>query len=153
MTRLSSRSTLFLKWMLPATWLLILGGVGVAAWLQPDPDPVALGMVCVMPLFLGLVYRYQIWPLADAVDDVGDALQIRRRGIELRIPLAEIVNVSVPNYSRSRRISLRLRRAGQMGDEIAFLPVTRLRWNPFARDPIVEDLIRRVDAARIGAAR
>ncbi len=153
MTRLSSRSTTFLKWFLPGIWLLVFGGVGVAAVLQPHPGLGALVAVCVAPVFLGLVYRYQVWPLADAVDDVGDALRVRRRGVEVRIPLADILNVSAPSYGRSRKITLRLRRAGQLGDEISFLPVARLRLNPFARDPTVEELIGRVDAARAGSAR
>jgi len=111
-TRLSSRSSPFLKWGLPILWLLVFAGVGVAAWMQPHADVGALVMVCVMPVFLAVVYRFQIWPLADAVDDAGDALRIRRRGVELRIPLADIVNVSSSRHSRSRRITLRLRRAG-----------------------------------------
>lgn len=152
MKRLSSRATPFLKWLMPAIWLLVVAGVGVLSWTDPHRDPVGIVIVCLLPVFLGLVYRFQIWPLADVVDDVGDALRVRRRGIEVRVPLADIVNVSVPNYSRSRRISLRLRRPGQLGDEIGFLPVSRWGWNPFARDPLVEDLIRRVDAARLGAA-
>ena len=145
--------TLFLKWVLPIIWLLIFGVVGVLALLQPHPDPDALVIVCVMPVFLALLYRFQLWPLADVVDDVGDALRVRRRGVELRVPLADILNVSAPRYSRSRRITLRLRRAGELGDEIAFLPVATLRWNPFARDPLADELIHRVDAARTAAAR
>ena len=118
MTRLSSRATPFLKWVMPAGWVLIVGGVGVMAWMATPRDPGALVVVCLLPVILGLVYRFQIWPLADEVVDGGDAL--------------------------------RLRRCGQLGDEIAFLPSTRLHWNPFARDPLVEDLIRRVDEHRGG---
>ena len=153
MKRLSSRATPLLKWALPLGWMVVTATVGALAWLDPHRDLFALAVVCFLPVFLAILYRFQIWPLADVVEDAGDALLVRRRGVELRVPLADIVNISVPNYSRTRKVTLRLRRAGQLGDEIVFLPVTRLRWNPFARDPLVEDLISRVDAARSGAAR
>lgn len=148
MTRLSSGATVFMKWAMPVAWLGIVGGVGALMWRDPHVEPLALAMVCLMPVFFGAIYRFQIWPLADDVEDVGDALRVRRRGVELRVPLRDIVNVSVPNAPRSRRITLRLRRPGDLGDEITFLPRARMTWNLFARDPMAEDLIRRVDAAR-----
>jgi hypothetical protein len=151
--RLSSRATVFLKVVMPAFWLVLVVGVGVLMWLGPRPRMGALVMVCLLPVFLGLIYRFQVWPLADAVDDVGDALRIRRRGVEVRVPLADIVSVTERRNTRSRRVILRLRRAGALGDEIAFLPVARMRWYPSSRDPMVEDLLRRVDAVRATAAR
>jgi len=46
------------------------------------------------------------------------------------------------------RVTLRLVKAGRFGSEVTFTPPMRFRFNPFAKPPIVEELIVRVDRAR-----
>ncbi|MGH8123455.1 MAG: hypothetical protein ACREPT_11870, partial [Rudaea sp.] len=47
------------------------------------------------------------------------------------------------------RLTLRLRKPGPLGDEVAFIPKSSgFRLNPFRRNEIAESLIRRVDQAR-----
>jgi hypothetical protein len=45
-------------------------------------------------------------------------------------------------------VTLRLGHAGRFGNEIAFMPASSFSFNPFAKNPIVDDLIVRVDRAR-----
>lgn len=92
--------------------------------------------------------RQLIWPLADEVLDGGSFLVVRRRGEEERVLLSNIVNVAMSQFTNPRRLSLRLRNPGKFGDEIVFIPATSYQWNPFARNPIAEQLIKRVDQAR-----
>jgi hypothetical protein len=42
---------------------------------------------------------------------------------------------------------------GKFGDEIAFSPIRRFTLNPFARNEVAEDLMARVDQARMRRAR
>jgi hypothetical protein len=51
------------------------------------------------------------------------------------------------------RITLKLARPGRFGDEVVFLPQKPFSFNVFAKNPIAEDLILRVDAARRGSVR
>ena len=46
------------------------------------------------------------------------------------------------------RITLRLVKSGRFGSEVSFLPVTGLRINRFAKNPIAEDLTVRAYEAR-----
>jgi hypothetical protein len=64
------------------------------------------------------------------------------------VPLANIMNVSATTMMNPPRITLKLIRPGRFGDEIVFSPIRPFRLNPFARNPIGEDLIRRTYEAR-----
>jgi hypothetical protein len=89
----------------------------------------------------------------DEVYDCGDSLLIRNRGKEERINLSNIINVNVSSNTNPRRITLRLDKPGRLGNEIAFSPESRgFNINPFAKNEIGEDLIVRVDRARVTRA-
>ncbi len=147
---ISSRWTVFYKFVLPLFWV---GLVCIFAWsvlASEDPvnDPVALlFFVPFLAVFSWLYYKL-IWVLADSVAENADHLLVRRRSTELRIPYADFLNVGYASSSQPPRLSLRLRKAGALGDEILFIPVQTLRWNLVARNPIVESLIQRIDSAR-----
>jgi len=82
------------------------------------------------------------------VFDEGDALRVRVGAEEERIPLAEIINVSYSGITNPPRITLTLRTAGRFGREVTFSPQQRFLSPLFRSDPLVNDLIERVDAAR-----
>lgn len=158
MNVISSKQTFFTKRIFPAIWL---GGValflvfGAAANLShaSSPDNIVFLLVPVFMLVFGfLLFRKLLWDLADEVQDGGDYLLVRKGAIEKRIPLADIFNVSMNQFTNPKRVTLRLRSPGELGDEIAFIPkMPGFGLNPFARNPVVEDLMRRVDQARRGA--
>jgi len=158
-----SRPTFFLKRVFPALWL---GGVGVGAVVAATaffsgkdagghPLPIMVLVVPLLMLVLGFtLFRKLIWDLADEVEDFGDYLRVRRGSVEERVNLVDVMNVSMNQFSNPRRLSLRLRKPGAFGDEIVFIPQTQgLRLNPFARNPIAERLIQRVDRLRSGVSR
>jgi len=158
-----SRPTFFLKRVFPALWL---GGVGVGAVVAATaffsgkdagghPLPIMVLVVPLLMLVFGFtLFRKLIWDLADEVEDHGDWLRVRRGSVEERVNLVDVMNVSMNQFSNPRRLSLRLRKPGAFGDEIVFIPQTQgLRLNPFARNPIAERLIQRVDRLRSGASR
>ena len=87
-----------------------------------------------------------ILDLVDEVWDDGAALIVRNKSREDRIALSNIMNVSYSPLINPPRVTLMLRQPSNFGSEISFsAPV---RFVPFARSPVIEDLIRRVDAAR-----
>ncbi len=150
---ISSRNTLFLKRVLPvllfgvlaagvAAPLLIVGGrTGALPWPLLAP-PLVLGIV------IYLVLRRLVFDLADEVVDEGEALRVRFGSEQARIPLAEIINVSYSGITNPKRVTLTLRSAGPFGRQVTFSPRRRLFSSPFRTDPLVVELIERVDAAR-----
>jgi hypothetical protein len=151
--RISSRNTFFQKKVLPVLLFGVLA-VAVAAPLlltrggaHAPPWP-----ALVMPLAMGVIFyvvlRRLVFDLADEVVDEGDALRVRFGADEERIPLAEIINVSYSGITNPPRITLTLRTAGRFGREVTFSPQQSFLSPLLRPNPLVNELIERVDAAR-----
>ena len=153
-TRISSRNTFFVKRVFPVLWfgfLALFVTTAVVAGLHGRAK--APLVVFVVPLLMfGLGYwlmRRLVFDLADAVYDEGDALRVRFRGDEERIPLANIINISYSGLTNPPRATLTLRQPGMFGKEVTFSPIQKV-FGPLLRtsNPIISDLIERADAAR-----
>ena len=104
------------------------------------------------PIFIGViaffVFKKLIFDLVDEVWDAGDALIVRNKGQEERIALSDIMNVSYSPFVNPPRVTLSLTRPTMFGDKISFC--APVRFVPFSTSPVIDDLIKRVDAARRG---
>ena len=174
MRRLSSKKTFFFKHSVPITWLILLAlfvyvGLidcvpGKVNWEKAVPILLMPHNIFFLLMFLFLMvsttilFRKILDGLADEVWDDGDALIIRHKGVEERIPLHEIMNVS----SNPRRdIILWLRTPCAFGQKITFAPLVdrscaafrRLFQNSEQMSNMVEELIHRIDGARRGDKR
>ena len=149
--RISSALTGFYKRAFP---LLLFGMVAVVvtAVLQDEAAKGSLPFFAIPILFMGtvwfFVFRKLIWDLVDEVEDHGDYLLVRNRGDEERIPLAHVMNISASTFINPPRVTLRLVKAGRFGSEVTFSPMKRFSLNPFAKHPVVDDLIERAHRAR-----
>jgi len=155
MQTLSSSSTFLMKKIMPAFWFAGVLGAGIAfvASGVVVRQPVTL-VAPVLMLTLGFfLFRKLIWDLADEVRDGGDYLLVRRGDTEERVALSNVMNVSLSQFTNPRRLTLRLRKAGEFGDEVSFIPASTFSFSPFARNPVAEDLMRRVDRLRQPEAR
>ena len=153
MTKISSKSTFIYKRLLPVFWFGFLG-VFVAVSLIMGAGQAPLQLV-IGPIAIAIVgfffFRRFVWDLADEMMDGRDHLLVKLRGVEERIPLSNIMNVSVSSYVNPPRVSLRLVNSGNLGSEIVFAPQRPFTLNPFARNPVAEDLLCRADAALMEA--
>ena len=154
MTKLSSDWTFFLKRVFPLLYLGFLAvfvAATVASGAAAKAGPIFLiGPALALVIGLGAMKKL-VWDLVDEVYDGGDYLLIKNKGREHNLPLADVVNVSGSLYTNPPRITLRLANAsgaGPLGSEVTFSPKRPLSLNPFARNPIFEDLVARVDRAR-----
>jgi hypothetical protein len=154
MIRISSKLTRWYKYVLPLIWLGFLAFFVAVAISDgaATKNPLALTVPCVMALIGTLVFRRLVWDLADLVMDGGDCLLVKRGGLEERVPLSNIMNISASTSMNPPRITMRLVNPGLIGSEIAFSPVTRFSINPFARNAIADDLILRVHNAKSRSA-
>jgi hypothetical protein len=151
MERISSGQTFFIKRIFPAFWLGIVGLFAIGgivsgeAWQQPQ----FIAIPVIMVVFGFFLFRKLVWDIADDVRDGGAFLLVRKGKIEERIRLDNVMNVSLSQFTNPRRISLRLRTPGKLGDEIVFIPRSTFQLNPFARNPVAEKLMVRVDQFRV----
>jgi hypothetical protein len=152
MKQISSKSQFVIKWFFPIFWFGMLAIMVAMPFVVDGPrgaPPLFFVIPCVMAVGGCLFLKFMVWDLADKVYDCGDHLLVSRHGEEESVPFSNIMNVSAAFMMNPPRITLRLVQPGKFGDEIAFSPAASLHLNPFAKNPIVEDLIVRVDQARV----
>lgn len=100
-----------------------------------------------MAVFVFFLFKRLLWDLADEVMDAGDALVVRFRREEERIPLANIMNVSYESMTSPPRVTLLLRVPGRFGKEVSF--AAPMSFVPLRKSPVIGELMERVDAARM----
>jgi hypothetical protein len=151
MPRISSSATFFYKRIFPIIWfggLLIFFATSFFSGVGPGHLPPApfLLMPAVMVVFGFFVMKKLVFDLVDEVLDAGDALVIKNGRDQDRIPLSDIINVSYSQTSSPPRVTLSLRTPNMFGDRVTFCAPLRLL--PFSTNPLIDDLIARIDAAR-----
>jgi hypothetical protein len=145
------------KRIFPVLWFGFLAFFMAAPFLAPlfggssTGSPIGFVLMPALMMVIGyFIMKKLIFNLADEVLDAGDALVIRNGHIEERIPLSEITNVGYSQFVNPPRVTLSLRSPGQFGDQVTFCAPASL--SPFSRNPIIGELIKRVDAARMAGA-
>jgi hypothetical protein len=145
MQRISSRMTFCYKRVFPIVcvgWFVAFVSFPYALGSAPPEFLIIPLAILVVGIFL---MKKLAFDMADEVLDAGDALIVRNRNQEDRIPLSSIMNVSYSPWISPSRVTLTLRTPSKFGDKVVFCgPVGLL---PFVDSPI-EDLIGRIDAAR-----
>jgi len=147
MKKISSEWTTFYKRIFPTMWFGFLGLFFVIALASG-----AFGFLIlpsIMAAFGYLLFKKLLGGLADEVLDGGDYLVVKNKGQQERIVLRDIMNVNYVSFQNPSRVTLTLRRASMFGDEVSFVPKLRF-GSPFRKDPMVVDLIKRIDDARRG---
>jgi hypothetical protein len=150
MKKISAKYIVLFKRGFPLVWfgfLVIFIGIALMSGAY-EKDAMMLVVPCVMAGFGYFLMKRLLWDLVDEVYDCGDSLLIRNRGVEDRVLLSNIMNVSATTNVNPPRVTLRLVNAGKFGAEIAFSPTAPFTLNPFAKNAVAEDLIVRVDRAR-----
>jgi hypothetical protein len=153
MRRISSGMTFFYKRIFPIIWFgfltlfmaapFILPMIGGAISGSPMPFLIAPVMMIVGYFFM----KRLIFDLVDEVLDAGDALVIRNGHLEERVALSDIMNVGYSQFMNPPRVTLSLRSPGMFGDRVSFCAPVSL-MPTFSTSPIIDELIKRVDAAR-----
>jgi hypothetical protein len=152
MDRISSGGTFFFKVVFPAFWFGFLTlFLLIGAFTDARKQAIFIIQPLLMMAFGYFLMRKLVWDLADEVCDGGSYLMVRKGAIELRVPLTNVMNISMGQFSNPKRLTLRLRKPCEFGDEIVFIPKQpTFQFNPFARNAIAEDLMHRVDDTRRG---
>lgn len=150
MRRISSRITFYNKRVFPVIWFGFLAFIAIAPLLGAKTKGGPPAGFLIFPIFMAafgyFLMKKLIFDLADDVFDDGSSLIVRFGSEEERIPFSEIINVSYSYLSNPSRVTLTLRTPGRFGKEVSFSPPQS--FVPFAKSPIVADLIERTDAAR-----
>jgi len=161
MQSLSSRMTFFYKRIFPVIWFgflaLFMAIPPVAPAAGRSVSGSSLGFLLVpvaMAIFGYFLMKKLVFDLVDEVLDAGDALVIRNADREERVALSDIINVSYAQLSNPPRVTLSLRNPTQFGDRVTFCAPVRLSpLAAFSPNPAIDELIQRVDAARLRGRR
>jgi hypothetical protein len=153
--RISSGATRFYKRQFPILWfgivavLVIIGVVGGSTTGFPRKVwPVFIVIPTVFTI-VGLLLRRLFADLLDEVEDGGDYLVFKNRDEQEQVPLTNIMNVGFTTLSNPPRVTLRLAKPCRFGMEVSFMPPRQSVFNPFMRNLMIDDLIVRVDRARM----
>jgi hypothetical protein len=154
MVRISSRSTVFYKRVLPIAWFgtttviaVCAAGLGVAQHAVGNSVPAFL-ITAGLYVVGYVVFRIFVFGLVDEVWDCGDSLIDRNKGIRITVALRDCMNVSHTWGTNPQQIRLMLRDETELGTEIAFIPIGSMTH--YSTSPIVKDLIVRIDEAKCG---
>jgi hypothetical protein len=146
-----SSNLFFLRKIFPAIWfgfLVFFLVIALASHLF-EKNIIFLVQPCLMAVIGYFVMKKLVWNLVDEVYDCGEYLLIKNHGLEDKVMLSSIMNVSAITAMNPPRVTLALAKESIFGTEITFSPKKPpFQFNFFPKNPIVEDLIIRVDAAR-----
>ncbi len=150
MKRISSRGTFLYKRVGPVIWFSTLAATIFGLLVTRGAD--ANDKTIVAPLFMAVIgyvlMRFFVFDLVDEVWDAGDYLIFKDKGVEEMVRLDNIMNVSSSTFINPPRVTLSLRTPSRLGKKITFTPPGWMTpFNAF-KNPIVDELIRRVDRAR-----
>jgi hypothetical protein len=153
MRAISSRMTFFYKRIFPIIWFGFLLFFMAIPFVAPligvsiSGSPMAF---LLMPAFMIVVGYFSmkklVFYLVDEVLDAGDGLVIRNGHLEERVALSDIMNVGYSQFMNPPRVILSLRNPGMFGNQVSFCAPASLL--PFSTSPIIDELIKRIDAAR-----
>ena len=152
--RLTTGSTTYWKYVFPTTWIGLLGGFNVAAWLDLIGSPPAPMVLKIVLLVAWMVFSpFFIWwsrQMRHLWTD-GDHLIVRPHGSDVRIPLTDIVDIQESRYRRVKEITIELRHdIPGVGRKI--MVIAPLAWQkPFSDHPLVTR-IREMKKLRAGTA-
>jgi hypothetical protein len=153
MRRISSKTTFFYKRVFPAIWFGFLVIFMASPFVAPligestSGSPMAFLLVPAFLIVFGFFsMKKLVFDLVDEVLDAGDALVVRNGHLEERVALSDITNVGDAQFMNPPRVTLSLRNPGMFGDRVSFCAPVSLM--PFSTSPIIDELIKRIDAAR-----
>lgn len=117
-----------------------------------DGRPIPLFFM-VFPVVMGVIgyfiMKKMIFDLVDEVYDFGEYLVVKNNNEEDKVLLSNIRNVSYSYLINPKRVTLSLREPILFGKEISFSPPVMMTLNPFQKNPLIEELIERIDKARL----
>lgn len=156
--RLSARSTLLCRLVLPAAWIVGLGAGVLAPWLPlltggglPADWRFRAGFVLLWAIGAGYLVSFAR-PLRD-VWIRGDHLRVRNFLAETRIPLDAIERVEDSRYLRPKLVQVILEHRPGLPEKVTFIPALR-RLFPVGPHPVMRELhaaVRRDDRDEIDA--
>lgn len=151
MTRIS-KSPFFQNKAFQAIWFGLLGSIVLGSIYSGAYKQNILSIVA--PCLMMIAGYYSIKKMSaklfEEVYDCGDYLLAKKGGEEEHIPLSKISCVDYSPFNKPPTITLHLTTPGKFGDEILFYPpAQRFSFTVLPHSPIADDLIARVNQAKI----
>ena len=143
MTRLSARQTFYCKVILPVFWLGLFAAMTTVMFVAPErlrpPPPTWMKWQLAAFTLLGAAaFGRFLLPLKRVrMDD--EALWVSNYLREVRVPLADVRDVTASAWVSGRPVTVHLWRDCAFGARIVFLPVLHA-WRWWGEHPVVDEL-------------
>ncbi len=150
MRRISAGTTIFSKRVFPLLWVGVLSAVAIGGEVEgksSDNPWFFVGLIAMLAFGL-LLWWLLASDLADDVIDMGEYLVVRRGTLEDKIYFKNIVNIDISTNVNPQRMTIRLAQPSRFGRLVSFSPKSAPSINPFAANPLVEELVTRAHQAR-----
>jgi hypothetical protein len=148
MTQLSGRQTFYFKFIWPIVWFGLFGFGTAMMFLSPgrfrSPPPTWVKWQFVAFTLAGAAAYARLLPLKRVRMDE-KTLYVSNYLREIRVPLADVQEVTQRGWLNARWVTVVLWRESELGRRIMFLPETSWRW--WGATPKIEELrvaVRRV---------
>ena len=154
MVRISSRSTIFYKRVVPILWFgsgALIATYAIYAGIEQSKIGKFIPTFIVLAGMLVVGYgvmRTLTLGLVDEVWDCGDSIVIRDKEVQVTIALCDCLNVSYSMWRNPPHVTLLLRHETALGTKIDFLPTCPSLYSSMS--PLIKDLIVRIDKANCG---
>jgi hypothetical protein len=140
---LSSASTIWVKFLLPALWVPGFGIGVVVTWFDGSRLPAPLPDMRFVMLAAWIGGSAILLLICARLKRVGvdeRELLISNYLREIRVPFSAIVDVRQNRWLNMRPITIHFREATAFGDRATFIPKSRIHLRFWREDPAVEEL-------------
>ncbi|MBV9217130.1 MAG: hypothetical protein JO053_13250 [Acidobacteria bacterium] len=139
--RISSRLTLYVKFVTPLIGLFLLGNFSLFAY--RSVDAAGLGALGIFGTFFGAIVGYHLWNAfrIKAIKADSRNLYISNYFKETMVPLANIADVTEILWLEPRVVTIHFNTSSEFGQKVAFLAPWRM-FNWYRPSPIVDELRR-----------
>ena len=116
--------------------------------LSEDQSLFEIALPLVMGVFSYYLFKKMAWDLCDEVYDYGSHLLFKKAGKEQRVYFKDVKNINYSYMTSPERVEIDTRKEGEIGSTLVFTPPYRFKFNPFKKDPLITELIERIDRYR-----
>jgi len=112
-------------------------------------NSVGLAAIVAMMVYVFFFFKKLAWDMVDEVFDCGDSLIYRSNGNETRVMLSDIIRIDCAHCHSPERVKIIAHSTTGTEVEFAFCLIGRIMLNSRDKNPVVLELMERVEQAKI----
>ena len=139
---LSSKQTLLMKFVVPPVWTMAFGAAALMPWwarTASAPAPIEWKWFLLVIWFVGGLLIWRSCARLKRVQVDGDTLLVSDYRTTIRVPAADVEEVTENRWISMHPVTLHFRRPTEFGNEVVFMPKVRV-FGFATSHPVVAEL-------------